>query len=249
MARRGAGGSGYLDLGNIASLELTGDFTAVTKQRRSGNGTWDATWGCADSSSPFDGWQVYMFGTSRRMNLLINGGSPNDPQDTATPVDAWFTYGFSNEVGATSYHYLDGAQDGSFTGVAPNASGTAKRISSDGGPAAAKSMPDQDCDFEWACVWDVVLTADEHAALALGMHPLKVRPASIVWLWDAQVGLVDIIGGNAITEGGTWSDTDGPPIFGRGAEAIQFPSDDDGGGPTGDTLTMNPYLKHIGGLG
>lgn len=38
-----------------------------------------------------------------------------------------------------------------------------------------------DAKIAWPCIWNVALTDDEIASLAKGIHPLRIRPASIVF--------------------------------------------------------------------
>lgn len=49
-------------------------------------------------------------------------------------------------------------------------------------------------------VWNVALTDDEVAKLALGWRPSRIRPASLVWYNPLVRGLQEVVGGVSLTE-------------------------------------------------
>ncbi len=83
--------------------------------------------------------------------------------------------------------------------------------------------------------WTVALTDAEVALLALGMSPLKVRPASLVGYWpmhnfNGSVA-IDVVGGNTfdIVHGTPTSSVLAPRVFMPSAQILQFPPAAGGG--------------------
>lgn len=78
-------------------------------------------------------------------------------------------------------------------------------------------------------IWDVDLSAGEKAALALGLSPLSIRPASIIW-YRAFVRTLDGgIGGGTLTSVSTTVSAH-PRIFLPSAQILQFPTPAAAGG-------------------
>lgn len=67
----------------------------------------------------------------------------------------------------------------------------------------------------WAGIWNVALTAAEIVALASGIHPLLIRPSSLLNAYDLRGGLSPEPGrmGYDLTIGGTTAFSDSPRIF------------------------------------
>lgn len=65
-------------------------------------------------------------------------------------------------------------------------------------------------------IWDVELTADERAALALGVLPIQVRPMNLLeyWpLWGIHSSEPSVFqGGHTLTNSGTTRADEGPPV-------------------------------------
>lgn len=68
-----------------------------------------------------------------------------------------------------------------------------------------------------ACVWNVALDAAEVAALAAGMPPSKIRPASIVTYLPLVRDLIDFTGLSGVAINGSLSAADHCRIYGRAA--------------------------------
>ena len=69
---------------------------------------------------------------------------------------------------------------------------------------------------EWAAWWDVILDADERAALAAGVIPWKIRPASLVScvpIWGLHDPEIDFINERTWTLAGTPTRANGAPVL------------------------------------
>ena len=112
--------------------------------------------------------------------------------------------------------YVDGAVDGSTTGVPDSSSGDVEiqllGAMSFGGALDASS---QCAEFEVAeyAYWNVALTADEMAALAKGVKAFRIRPQNLVLYTPCIRGLQDMKGGRTLVkQAGTDTPVSHPPV-------------------------------------
>ena len=140
-----------------------------------------------------------------------------------TTVGSYKAYGVS--AGANVEDAPDFYVNGSAT------SGTAGGGSETGSPTGTSapirlgSRPDgvvkMNGDVAEYAIWNVELTAGEHASLGVGVSPLLVRPGALVNYWTLLSGvLVDIVGGLTLTEVNTPTKAIHPPIFNPAAPLI-----------------------------
>lgn len=117
--------------------------------------------------------------TGQKLGWITNdgGGSANAVGGTSLATNTWISCGGVTEgTGASQQKvYVNGSQDGAVTGRFPQSGANALRI----GTNATDSGAGTRGDLAEVAIWSVALTAAEMLALAKGVSPLRVRPASL----------------------------------------------------------------------
>lgn len=88
-------------------------------------------------------------------------------------------------------------------------------------------------------IWDAVLDDAEHAVLAKGVSPLKVRPQSLVayWpLWGSYTSPVDLVSGISLTKTGTVAADHPRVLYPSRSQRIYIPGGGGGGDPEGSLI-------------
>lgn len=183
--------------------------------------------------------------TSQYHALMIKGATGGDPVTARTRAGSTYDAVSSTGFSANTWHHACGvwsAADNRAAFIDGGSKGTETTSATPGTPinrfavgALLDSSPSDYMSGNLAelAVWDVALTDAEVAVLAQGYCPLLVRPASLVryvpLIRDADQ---DIIGGIALSVGGTPTVEVHPRIFYQARRRMGIPS---AAGPT--TLT------------
>jgi hypothetical protein len=184
MARSFNGTSDFINLGNSAALNPTGNFSV-------------SSWIYPTNISP-QSWVLarddatlgrsFAFGMEGGgvISLQINGGASSLGGVTAT-ANVWQQWGVAGSAGGTSWV-------GYKNGVAGTTAGTSAPASTTGNTTIGERTfsgfngfwPGRIADVGF---WNITLTAAEMVALAQGARPYTIRPASLLGYWPIY-GLV-----------------------------------------------------------
>lgn len=159
--------------------------------------------------------QYYQMGISDGGNVIAvqrgSGGITTGTTSTSISNSTWNT-AIARFVSTTSRHaYLNNAGLGSDT-----TSNTTTGVDAAAIGATADTSPAQEMNgrIAEAAIWSADLTATERSQLDLGMSPLLVRPADLIFYHQGHEGTgngLDIVGGLVLTDTGTVTDADHPP--------------------------------------
>jgi len=167
-------------------------------------------------------WTGAWMGDSACNTTDINVGSTEAGSNN--PADGVWTSHIAIFDAAAPAHqkFIDGQTNGAQTDTWTSFTTAPDRIAIGATGDSSPSIPANGA-VAWPCIWDVILTAAERAALDAGVHPLLIRSASIIWFcgdMHRNGGEIDIIGGRNLTETGTVATVESPLLFLAGPSII-----------------------------
>lgn len=150
-----------------------------------------------------------------RSNYHRSGGYVSAQMSAGSfTVDTWRSYGATFD-GANVRSYVDGVLDGTSGGTSASSVGNTEvtlNASSNYGSVSNLFANGETAEL---AIWDVVLTADEIAALAKGFRASRIRPNHLVFYTPVVRGKQDIKGGRTLSlSSGSETVTSHPRVFG-----------------------------------
>jgi hypothetical protein len=131
-----------------------------------------------------------------------------------SPVDTWRSYAATFD-GTNVRSYVGGVLDGTSAGTSASTAGNTEVCLNGTGNYGSVSNPFTGGQTAELAIWDVVLNADELAALAKGFRASRIRPDNLVFYAPVVRGKQDICGGRTLVLGvGSETVTDHPRVFG-----------------------------------
>ena len=207
MARDFDGSSGYLSIGDPSRLNITTGNCTIFAWINLDAGPPAVSAGIMARSNT--GSPTKLIGleitTARLLRFELYDGTNNPFANGTTTLDGigWRAVAGARDSG-TLRAYVSGTQEGSASDTAGDVSGASQtwRIG---------SRPDLFGDYmngriAEVAIWSVALTAGEHTALAAGVSPLLIRPASLLgyWpIWGTSSPEIERMAANAGTVTGT----------------------------------------------
>lgn len=150
-----------------------------------------------------------------RSNYHRSGGYVSAQMSAGSfAVDTWKSFGVTFD-GANVRSYVEGVLDGTSGGTSAASVGNTEVALNASSNYGSVSNPFTGGQAAELAIWDVVLTADELAALAKGFRASRIRPSRLVFYAPVVRGKQDIRGGRTLTLGvGSETVTDHPRVFG-----------------------------------
>jgi hypothetical protein len=128
--------------------------------------------------------------------------------------DIWRSYAATFD-GTNVRSYVEGTLDGTSGGSSASTAGNTEVCLNGSSGYGSVSNPFTNGQTAELAIWDVVLNADELAALAKGFRATRIRPNNLVFYAPVVRGKHDLCGGRTLSLGvGSETVTDHPRVFG-----------------------------------
>lgn len=212
MARNFDGINDYLDAGNPAALNLSGDEVALSVWVRleviSSEGKIIAKW--SDAAGAFQ----YLLGVdtgNKCLFAIFNGGTKIALGTTTLSIGVWHHLAGTYD-GSNVRVYCNGVEE-DVTAASGNMSSTGAPVRIGAGSGGSGTEEPFDGDIGHAAIWDAPLSAGEIQSLANGINPLNIRSESRLFYApiNGQDPEYDVVGGLDPTVNGS-TKSEEPPI-------------------------------------